>query len=262
MRDSGPNLEVAVARLSRDLPDLRFGWGGPDAGFHSLAPLSRLDDGTLDAWLAATESLAAGLDRKTSAAYLLSILTWQLGQVLGALYLSRLPLPRFDGEAIGIRHRLLGAPGSHSLDFDFSLKFEGCGEMLDRAGMSASMVALATPLIDGLFVRTRLARRAMWSLLTDGISAGFLAHGKRAGEAERAMAEAEAILRRPDLPLFNPRWHFVTVEAGGNSESFRLRGGCCRLYRSPGIPFCTTCVLRDETDQVDRLKQLVGGRAG
>ena len=102
----------------------------------------------------------------------------------------------------------------------------------------------------------------MWSLVTDGISAGFLAHGKRVGETNLAMAEAEAVLRRPDLPLFNPRWRFVTVEAAGRSEAFRLRGGCCRLYRSPGFPFCTTCVLRDEADQIERLQALLGSQDG
>lgn len=253
MRDGTAQLAAAVGQLSRRYPELRFSWGAPDAGFPSLALLDAAHEGMLEQWLSATGQLAPGIDRKTAASYLLSILTWQLGQALGALYLSRLPLAPFGPQQVGVRHTLAGAPGAQALDFDFCVQLDAHGSPLDRKAMSASLVALLTPLLEGLHRRTRLARRAMWALATDGISAGFLSFGKRVGEANLAMAEAEAILRRPDLPLHNTRWRFVTVESGGRSEAFRLRGGCCRLYLG-GHPFCTTCVLRDEPDQLARLR--------
>lgn len=254
MREGTVPLEAAVGQLSRSHPDLRFTWSAPEAGFPSFALLDAASDGMLEAWLSATRELAPGIDRKTAASYLLSILTWQLGQVLGALYLSRLPLPRFGPEHVGVHHALVGSPGAQAIDFDFCFRFDGTGIPLDREAMSASLVALLTPMLEALHSRTRLARRAMWALIADGISAGFLSFGKRVGEAGFAMAEAEAILRRPDLPLHNTRWRFVTIEGGGRSEAFRLRGGCCRLYLGGGHPFCTTCVLRDEPDQIARLQ--------
>ena len=262
MRDRAAPLQAAVSQLSQEHPALRFGWGMPEAAFRSFARLGEQGDETLEALLAATRQLAPGLDGKTAASYLLSILTWELGQVLGALYLSRLPLPAFGPEHVGVRHRLLGEEGGRSLEFDFCVAFDGQGEVLDRDAMATSIVALLTPMVEGLHARARLARRAIWSLGTDGISAGFLGFGKDVGETELAMAEAEGVLRRHGSPLFNSRWRFATVEAGGAREAFRLRGGCCRLYRSPDYPFCTTCVLRDESDQIDRLQAYLRSVAG
>lgn len=253
MRDG---LKTAVEELSRTYPEPRFGWGSPDAQFASLA-----ENSSLDQWLAAVSELAADLDQKTTAAYLLSILTWQLGQVLGALYLSGIPLPQLRPEYVGVAYILSGSEGERALDFAFRVSVDRELSPRDRDRMSASIVALHSPMVEGLHSRTGLARKAMWRLIVDGMSAGFLGFGKKAGLEELAMAEAEAILRRPDLPLHNTHWRFATVEGGGISEAFRLRGGCCRLYRSPGHEFCTTCVLRDESDQIGRLEALLRRRA-
>jgi Uncharacterized Fe-S protein len=252
VRDGTNGLEAAVEALSHRFPELHFGWAEAD-----FRPLAYVGEEEIARWIDATERLAPELDTKTAAAYFLSIMTWQLGQVLATLYLSRLPLPRFGAEAIGIGVMLAGTEGRHSLDFDFRFHMAEEGTPLDRGAMAESIVALVTPVLKALHGHTRLAPRAMWSLLADGISAGFLSFGKQTEETAFAMAEAEAILRRPQLPLFNPRWRFATVEAHGRTEPFRLRGGCCRLYRSPVFPFCTTCVLRSEDDQIERLKALI-----
>jgi hypothetical protein len=261
MRDGVDQLRTAVEQLSRAHPDLHVGWGRAGEDFPALGGLATLGSDTLDHWLSATAQLAVDLDRKTAGSYLLSIFTWHLGQVLGGLYLSRLALPPLDGDAIGVKSVLAGPVGKRSLDFEFCVRPKSTGTPLDRAAMSASIVALLTPLLDGLHSRTQLARRAMWRLVTDGISAGFLSFGKLAGDSDLAAIEAEAILRRPALPLYNDRWRFATVEGGGTREIFRLRGGCCRLYRSPGHEFCTTCVLRTEADQIDRLEAYLKRKA-
>lgn len=256
MRDGPTPLQAAVEQLSRTYPDLRVGWGSPDEEFRSLGALADPANDTLDQWLAATATLAADLDRKTTASYLLSIFTWHLGQVLGGLYLSGALLFQIDGHAVSVK-----CTPMQSLDFDFRVRMVSTGTRLDRDTMAASIIALVSPMLDGLYQRTHLARRAMWRLVADGISAGFLSFGKLAGKVDVAAAEAEAILRRQDLPLYNEHWRFVTVEGGGAREMFRLRGGCCRLYRSSGHEFCTTCVLRSEDEQIARLQAYLRRRA-
>ena len=105
-------LKAAVEQLSRTYPELRFTWGTPNGEFRPFAPPPGEADDTLDLWLSAIGHLVPGLDRKTTASYLLSILTWQLGQVLGALYLSRLPLPRFGPDQVGVLYALTGPAGA------------------------------------------------------------------------------------------------------------------------------------------------------
>jgi hypothetical protein len=106
-----------------------------------------------------------------------------------------------------------------------------------------------------------LSQRALWRLVTDGISAGFLQHGKRSGRVDLARDEASAILSDADSPLRNPRWQFIEIAVDGHPpEWFRLRGGCCRFYRTAGGELCTTCVLRSQADQTERLREVLRRR--
>lgn len=215
----------------------------------------------LDGWLADTATLALGIDPKTAAAYLISIFVWRLGDILGALYLDGALLPQIDAADLSTRMDVAGQGRSRDVTFRFALTTAGVGLSMERETFARSIVGIHTPLVNGLHERTGLSRRALWRLVTDGISAGLLEHGKRNRCVPTALQEANAILSSKASPLHNPQWGFVEVAPpGAVPEWFRLRGGCCRLYKTAGREYCTTCVLRPAASQVGRLETLVAGR--
>jgi hypothetical protein len=254
-------LAAAVSAVSAAHPDLKLSWGRGGNGYLPLSELCVPGHSALDAWLGHTAALLRGADSKTAAAYLVSIFTFRLGQAVGAMYLSGVSLPELTAADVSLRVELVGAGDPASLDHHLRISSEPLGRPFDRDAMRRSLVALHTPLAEALAVRASLARRASWRLVADGISAGFLAFGKQVGAVELAVTEAEAILHAPETPLHNPDWQFVSIEGAGLAETFRLRGGCCRRYRSSDHEFCTTCVLRTPADQVARLQAFLRRKA-
>jgi hypothetical protein len=243
-------IEVLRA-LAATRPDLGLELDGSGAGF---APLGQIPPVTLDHWLTDTATLAEGIDERTAAAYLLSILVWKLGEVVAALYLRGAVLTD-----TGVRHKVSGAGRSRDIQFRFAVSStDSLGQALDSRSANQSVVDLHAPLVARLHQRTGLSKQALWRLVTDGIAGGFLEQGKRSGRAEHAREQAVALLSAASSPLHNRQWRFVEIAAdGAPSQWFRLRGGCCRLYRSVGGELCTTCVLRPPDEQVARLRAFV-----
>lgn len=206
----------------------------------------------LDRWLADTATLAKGIDRRTAAAYLMSILVLRLGEILGTLYLEGAAVPAMSAADLYTDLWVAGHGRSRDIGFRFWLQPEGVGQAHDRDTLASSIVAIHGPLVAALHQQTGLSRTALWRLVTDGMTGGFLAWGKLNGNATLARSEAGAIFQ--DAPLHNRQWRFVEATGqSGASEWFRLRGGCCRLYKSEGGEYCTTCVIRDREDQMQRL---------
>lgn len=254
------NLDQTLARLAAERPELGLDVSGAGARLPRLAETARPGSGILENWLAGTASLAEGVDARTAAAYLISILTWRLGEILGALYLEGTILPALDAAQLGADFTVVGTPGARDIRFDFHFAAADGGTGFDRAGMRQSILAVHRPLVMALNRETGLSRGALWRLVTDGMTNGFLVHGKLTGRVDPARAEAEAIF--DGAPLANRQWRFIRIEPDGHPpEWFRLRGGCCRLYRTPGADYCTTCVLRGEAEQVARLENFMRDRA-
>lgn len=254
---SALSLAEAIVQLSADRPELGLVTDGAD---DALRPVAEVASGPLlDRWLADTATLSPGMDDKTAAAYLLSIFVWRLGQIIGALYLDRVALPVFGALDLLADMETQGEGRSRDIRFRYALKQGGPGNATDRDKLAASIVSIHQPLVNALHFRTRLSKRALWRLTTDGMAEGLLDHGRHTGGEERAMTEATAILAAP--PLHNPQWRFVEIDVEGKRRRwFRLRGGCCRLYLTPGADYCTTCVVRPHGEQVARLTAFVERR--
>jgi hypothetical protein len=249
----------ALVRLAARRPELGLDISPAGAELPRLAETVR--GAAFDDWLAGTASLAEGTDPKTAAAYLISILTWRLGEIFGALYLEGTDLPALTADDLGATLTVVGAPDARDIRFGFHIGAAGGGSAFDRAGMKGSILAVHRPLVAALNRRTGLSQGALWRLVTDGMTNGFLVHGKLTGGVDFARAEAEAIFGGGS-PLANRQWRFVRVAPENHApEWFRLRGGCCRLYRTQGGGYCTTCVLRDEAEQVARLETFMRNRA-
>ncbi|HEY4201160.1 MAG TPA: (2Fe-2S)-binding protein [Devosiaceae bacterium] len=255
-------FQAELALLASIRPELGL---DQDITGNGLPPLSSVVDPEskeLDRWLDDTATLASGIDAKTAAAYLISIFVWRLGDILGALYLRGTSLPPLTADDLAVRLDAAGQGRSRDIQFRFRFSPPAGGHSFDRAGLVRSIIAIHGPLIEALYEKTRLSRRALWRLVTDGISGGFLEYGRRNDCVDIARGEAIAILADTTAPLYNRQWRFIEIAPDTvRAEWFRLRGGCCRLYLTADGEYCTTCVLRSSESQVERLRSLVERRA-
>lgn len=205
------------------------------------------------AWLSRTASIAEGIDERTAAAYLISIFTWRFGEVLALLYLDGTALPRLSAREVSVDLHTGSDASTRDIFFRIDLRFDEVGTAFDSNAMRDSIVAIHAPLVAALYEHTGLSQNALWRLVTDGMAGGWLAAAETGDrEPYGARAAAESILSMP--PLSNRQWRFVQVTAGSRHRWYRLRGGCCRLYKSAGGTKCTTCVLRHPDDQLQRLQ--------
>ncbi len=243
-------VEEAIQQLSLGRPEL----GLQTVGLSEASSLARVAASTrvLERWLGDAATLAAGIDRRTAAAYLMSILVWRLGEVLAHLYLEGAPTLQLDATNVLAGLRVTGHGRARDIGFQFLLVGGKPTAPLQREIFVSSVLAVHRPLVDALSQQTGLSRHALWRLVTDGMTNGFLVWGKLTGRLDFAMLEAAAVVRQE--PLHNRQWQFVeAIGTSGSREWFRLRGGCCRLYKTEGNEYCVTCVLRDRQDQMQRL---------
>lgn len=248
------SFEASLATLAAERPEL----GIVAPASPGLETLSEVVSGNrLDTWLAETASIAEGVDPRTAAAYLISIFVWRFDEILAGLYLGGAPMPRMDASHVRLHMVVAGGPGQREIRFRFAFDHAGDGRAFDLAAFRAVIEAVHAPMVDALHQRTGLSRNALWRLVGDGVTGGLLAFGKHGGSVHEAMAVAREVARHP--PLGNRQWDFVEIAASdAEPQWFRLRGGCCRLYRTVGGSLCTTCVLRSRASQLDQLRAFVG----
>lgn len=246
-------LEAALLRLAAERPELGIDTTGAAPSLRSLAEVA--GGPVLDDWLAGTASLADDMDPRTAAAYLVSILVWKLGEILGSAYLLGAPLPPLTADDVAASLEVRGEGKARDIAFHFRFSPTGLSRSAyDREALANATVAIHEPLVAALHQRTGLSRRALWRLVMDGISGGMLAHAKAADCIDLARQEADAAFSDANSPLHNRQWRYVEITSEGvQSQWFRLRGGCCRLYRTAGNDYCTTCVLRSPESQIERL---------
>lgn len=252
-------MEDAVVRLAREREELGLEVV-PRLAVRSLAETVANADGKLEAWLRMTASIAEGVDARTAAAYLISIFVWRFDEILATLYLGGAALPHLKADDIQVGMFVGGNGESRDIQFRFHVPPVAGGNGLDQKTFERTLVDIHRPLVVALHQRTGLSQGALWRLVADGISGGFLAYGKRTDRTEQAMETARNILGTP--PFRNAQWTFIKAEAPqARSEWFRLRGGCCRLYLTAGADYCTTCVLRRREDQIARLQRFIADAA-
>ena len=245
-------IEAALLALAQARPELGL---EPEPRQATVPLTASVASAELDFWLRTTASIAEGVDAKTAAAYLISIFVWRFDDILASLYLDGAALPHLTADVIRVG-LFLGTHGrSRDIQFRFHIAAIDGGRPHDRDGFVRSLIDIHQPLVLALHERTGLSKGALWRLVSDGISGGFLAHGQRSGSVEAAMETARQVLAA--APFHNSQWTFHRAEAGTGSAWFRLRGGCCRLYLTEGGDYCTTCVLRRREDQMARLQRFV-----
>lgn len=176
--DQEAKLATLLGQLANTRPDLGLELDNAGREFVPLAAIPKME---LDRWLADTATLAEGIDERTAAAYLLSILVWKLGEILAALHLGGAIL-EID---VAVQYAVSGSGRSRDIQFHFAVstatRHGSCQRSINQA-----IVDLHEPLVNALFDRTGLSRRALWRLVTDGIAGGFLERGKRSGDTDRA----------------------------------------------------------------------------
>ncbi len=220
-------MEDAVARLASERQELGLEVV-PHLAVRSLAETVANADGELDAWLRMTASIAEGVDPRTAAAYLISIFVWRFDEILAALYLRGAPLPHLRADRLGVAMFVRGKSWSRDIQFRFNLPADTPGLPFDNRAFRHSIEDVHRPLVAALHARTGLSGNALWRLVTDGVSGGFLACGKQAGCVDLAMRTAREVLA--ETPLYNRQWSFTEIRVPDRrSEWFRMRGGCCRL---------------------------------
>lgn len=247
---------------------------GEERSGHEL--LTALPHAVIEAWMVEVGRKYKDMDAKTRAAYLVGDIAWAFGLNLGALHLAGRGLPDIEAGAIAAAPQWYRweEDGESGESLRFTLRLlrapEAVHVPLDIDGVRALVVAVHTPLIEALFAMTRLGRSAMWRLVADAIAAGWLSVGKRVGLEDRAMADANAIIRAPGSPLVNKQTGFIEIVVRDEAEPeqiracewFRARGGCCRYYTTAESAgeYCTTCVLRPAESRDQRLHDYVKGK--
>ena len=257
--------------LARELPSLRVSVG---LSGHGMMPASALSDprsAALAELIGLQKRLLPGADPRTEAAAALGQYCYFLGLAVIAPYLhSGLIIDAAPGNLV-FRLEPPDMPGPWRRYHMCWLSPEPAPAVVDGpdAGQPAPYLLRSMleehigPLIAALKERSRFGRDAQWRIAGDSIAAAFLEIGKRLGEPQRAAGEALAVLKQEGSPFCNRQLEFITLAVPGAQpdapieETFRLRGGCCRLYRLEGGTLCPTCVLADRHWQRDELERFM-----
>lgn len=279
------SLAQTLRRLCAQLDIDRVEPGDAHTGWFTAARLTRPDSVLLPGLLE-IEGRRVGSDRRTRAAFLIEQTAGLLGTVAGLLYLGADRVPDLHPEAValrlepytwtrrggvtgpGLRLRLrLLRPEFHVLPARHesipveARPVDGREALRDR--LREQLHDHLAPLVSRLRDCTRLSPGAQWRLAADAIAAVFLDLGRRLDGESRARAEALALLKAPDSPLANPHTGYMEVrvadrEGGILRRTFRVRGGCCRIYTCDGGGYCSTCVLEPHESRYRRLQASLG----
>lgn len=268
------SVNEACDWLSGQFPSLRVSFGLPDRDMMAAADLGDARSAAFAALLSHQRQLIPGADPRTEAAAALGQYSYFLALAAAAPYLRHGQI--VDASPANLAFRLEqteAGEGSPWRRFHMRLRaLDSRPHREVRHDLLRTMLEdHLRPLIMALRERTRFGRDAQWRIAGDSIAAAFLEIGKRLGDPAKAVAEALAILKQPGSPFRNRQLDFLTLAIPGPrsdtpviEEIFRLRGGCCRLYRLGGGALCPTCVLADPQWQRDELQRfmLEKSRAG
>ncbi|MDI7863493.1 ferric iron reductase [Rhizobiaceae bacterium n13] len=267
----------ALSWLTGLWPSLEVTYGTPDADMFSAVDLGDPGSNAVAQLLAYHRQLLPRPDARTLAASVLGQYSYFLGLAAAAPYLLSGTVP--DLSAGNLFFRLVAAEEGADAPFRrFHLRLLSAVPSMKNAGHFADPPARRAllqqiledhlrPLVMALRQISSFGRDAQWRIAGDSVAAAFLEIGRRLGETERATAEALAILRQPGSAFRNKQLDFVTLrvatpDAGVIEETFRLRGGCCRLYKLDGGSLCPTCVLAEPQWREEQLRRLLLERSG
>jgi hypothetical protein len=223
---------------------------GPLNGWTPIAALSGDRFDIAETYFAEWEAVYPGLDRRGGAAFLIGGVAYALTSLMVALRLAMGGVPDLSRVAVAIEGREL----RYRVPEDATL------EAADALSMARRLEAAMEPVVARLKAETRLAPAALWRCAADSFASAFLYIGRSLGAETRMRDEALSVINHPCLQMANPQTGYRDISiqcADGRdvTQAFLKRGGCCRYYTADGAEYCTTCVLRRETDQIARLEK-------
>lgn len=199
-------------------------------------PLKALENADHEQWpmlLGWQQAFAPGIGPRAETTLFLGQATFFIGLIVAApLFLGR-ALMRLQPNGIALQLSPL-ADARVSRCVHVQVLCER-GEPGDREMMEN----LIEPLISGLSRRAGIGRAALWRVAGDGIAAAFLDLGRRCQNVDMAEALFQTILKGEGSRFSNRQLTWPD----DHPEGVLLRGGCCRIYQSKGMPLCPGCVL-------------------
>jgi hypothetical protein len=257
-------LSEAFARLPvpKDEWDACHALGPIPVGATTLASAND-DDEKLAMLLARKQAQARGGDVQLGCAYLTGDLGWEIGRILGGLWLEGWKVRAIDPGAVAVSPREVAweEDGETGTSVVMDMTFDPAGMVgggTEPADLARGMTGMLSPLVTSLARLSRLGAAAQWRLVADGLAGALIHHGRAQGRMAEAVLLGRAIAADGGTSLRSRKLAFVEIACPGQpdvTDWYRLRGGCCRYYTASGESgeYCTTCVHRDRADQIARL---------
>jgi hypothetical protein len=222
---------------------------GPLDGWVPLATLSGDRFDMAEAYFAGWEAFYPGLDRRGGAAFLIGGLSYSLTGLMVALRLTNGGIPDLSRVAVSLDGREL----NYRIPEDVTL------EAADPLSMARRLEAVLEPVVTRVKAETRLGLPALWRCAADSFASAFLYTGRALGAEARMREEAASVINHPCLQMANPQTGYrdISIRCSDGrdvTQTFLKRGGCCRYYTADGAHYCSTCVLRRDSDQIERLE--------
>ncbi len=271
------SLADTLARVTALDPYLFTDQGDVEGQWFRASDLLRADAPQLDAGLKFAISRYPDAERRVAGSFFFGNYTGYLvGAAIGC-YLAERRVPDLSPENVALRYSTFswqehGESGeSERIDVRFlSGRFAALPDdplaghadvqiVGDRAALRdqlhRGLEAHLTPLIETLAARTRLGKRAQWSLAADACAHGFQQAGARLNDEAASCAEALTFIRTTGSPLYNRTTSYFSLEHQGHRETFvraaaaastiawppatTARPACCARPRS-AISYCST----------------------
>lgn len=127
-----------------------------------------------------------------------------------------------------------------------------------------------SPIVDAVAEQSGMREGPLWKVVADSICIAFLMVGKHRECEQAARDAALSIVHQRGTPLYSKRsgFHDVTVYDPNDTQtvlqthSFRLRGGCCRIFTVDDHSYCSTCCFLKPDEQAKRLAEVACQREG
>jgi hypothetical protein len=267
------DITTTFTRLAEKDKDLAAETGTLEAGWIRAADLLVENSPALEEGLRRAALNYASIDDRTAAAFLFGHYVWYLTGAAIAAYLSEKRVPDLALDNVALRYSTYtweheGITGeSQRIDARFlsgrfaALPSDPAAGQPDvtilpdapalREWMRDRLETHLAQVVEKLYARTRLSRRALWNLAADACAGQFLHVEEHLGCTAHGQAEGLAFIRSAQSEMRHSKTDFVTLEYMGQSETFTARGGCCRYYMVPGKENnkCWTCVLRPDEER-------------
>lgn len=250
-------LDGIFRRLAEIDANLIADVGLLEPGWSLASDLMQADSPLLDRALDAQAKDHPQMDARTKASYFFGRYTWYVLAPMIAAHLMDEGLPRFAPGAVALQEQTYtwhyGEASGEATRV--AVRFLGeNGTTSNRDALRTAIESHLTPLIEQIYVRTRLSRHALWCIAADSIANHFLTFGRALGDVRAAQREAVALIHAPCSPMQRAKTHYVDVQVGEHCEPFVARGGCCRYFTvsASGDDYCGTCVHRTPEDRVAR----------